>query len=218
MNMKKFDRILNIALVIALILFVVDTVFIKETPESFDSDKKSDFAAVELSKQAESAVPDTADMPETGVGGPEVGEPEPFTALSWEQMEAAVSGDAPTIMLVFTSWCPFCKKLFPEIVSLSAERGDRLNVVAISIDEDPNAIRTYISSLPTMPSFPVYSHATDNERSLIQAFLYRNKLNFSGGIPYMAIFKKGKAVQQIGGFVEKKVLTDMLDALEKQEK
>ncbi len=228
--MKNFDRILNIILAIAVVLFIADYLFIKETPSTFDDRKKADFAPVELGRtqqEAPTASDATVASPTLAVGGPEVSAgkdtggadaPAPFTALSWEQLEHKINGnpDTPALLVVYTSWCPFCKKLIPVIVDLAASHKDTLNVVAISIDEDPMAIKTYISSLNPMPSFPTYLHSSDNERSLVQAFLYKNQLNFTGGIPYMALFHKGKPVQQFGGFVEKNVLTDALKKLEQQ--
>ena len=215
MSTNKFDRILNIALGIAVTLFVIDYAFIRETPPSFDSTKEGAFAPVQLSK-VEHTTESAAAMASNPTGGPEVAQAEPFTALNWEQLEAEVGGDVPTLMIVFTSWCPFCKKLLPEIVSLANERGEKLNVVAISFDEDPTAIRGYISSLPQLPPFTVYNHSSDNERSLVQAFLFKNKMNFTGAIPFMGIFQGGEAKQQIGGFVEKSVLTEMLGRIEQQ--
>ncbi len=227
MNMKKFDRVLNILLVVAVTLFVADYFFLRETPGSFD-ERTNAFAPVKLgetrvqpepaavSPPASTSNSSAATVTTNATGGPELSEPAPFTALTWEQLEAEVAGDTPTLVVVFTSWCPFCKKLMPEITSLANEQKEKLNLVAISIDEDPNAIRSFISTLPSLPPFPVYVHASDNERSLVQAFLYKNKINFTGGIPFMAIFHQGKAVQQIGGFVEKSVLTQMLGRIEEQ--
>lgn len=229
--MKNIDRILNIVLAIAVLLFIADYLFIKETPSSFDDKKTADFAPVELGSTQQTAPASTATT--SAVGGPEVAAapvttataptasadtPAPFTALTWEQLEGKINGtpDIPTLMVVYTSWCPFCKKLMPVIIDLAATHKNTLNIVSISIDEDPMAIKTYISSLNPMPSFPTYLHSSDNERALVQAFLYKNQLNFTGGIPYMALFNKGKPVQQFGGFVEKNVLTEALKKLEQQ--
>lgn len=216
MSANKFDRILNIALGIAVTLFVIDYAFLRDTPSSFDTAKANAFAPVQLSKVEHAAEPAAVTPVANPKGGPEVAEAEPFTALGWEQLETEISGDAPTLMIIFTSWCPFCKKLFPEVISLANERGEKLNVVAISVDEDPTAIRGYISSLPQLPPFTVYNNSTDNERSLVQAFLFKNKMNFTGAIPFIAIFQGGEAKQQIGGFVEKSVLTEILGRIEQQ--
>lgn len=229
--MKNFDRMLNIVLAIAVVLFIVDYLFIKDTPSSFDDKKTADFAPVELGRTQQEPTASTATA-SSAVGGPEItaptatgstatasaDAPAPFTALSWEQLESKINGtpDTPTLLVVYTSWCPFCKKLMPVIIDLATTHKDTLNIVSISIDEDPMAIKTYISSLNPMPSFPTYLHSSDNERALVQAFLYKSQLNFTGGIPYMALFHKGKPVQQFGGFVEKNVLTDALKKLEQQ--
>ncbi len=231
MNMKKFDRLLNIALVVAVVFYAVDYFVLRETPSSFDGEKKA-FAPVELSKvehkattqpvfmsaTPSDAMASSADASSMGTGGPAGDEPPPFSPLSWEQLEAEVSSDVPTLVIVFASWCPYCKKLMPEVISLANEKKENLNVLAVSIDEDPSAIRSYVSSLPSLPPFTVHVNGTDNERSVVQAFLYKNKFNFTGAIPYMAIFHKGKPIQQLGGYVEKSVLTQLLSNIEQQKK
>lgn len=221
MDMKRFDRVLNIALVVAVVLFFADYFFMREPPASIDETKNSAFAPVQLGKVEHGAPQLAVDtqatpQPAANVAAASTPKAEPFSALTWEQMETAIAGPTPTMMVIFTSWCPFCKKLIPQIISLASEMPGEVNIVAISIDEDPSAIRQYIGSLPELPPFTVYNHASDNERSLVQAFLFKNKMNFNGGIPFIAVFKDGQPVQQIGGFVEKSVLTDLLGRIKQQ--
>lgn len=189
--MKAFDRILNIVLAVAVALFAADY-FLKDGSAGLD-------AAAESARTAKA------------------GE---FQALSWEQLDAAVNDASgkTTLVAVFTSWCPYCKKMIPVISEMAQEEKDRMNVLAISIDENPEAIKAYVAGHMPPLSFPVYLHRTDKERELLQGFLYAHKLNFTGGIPYLAFFHKGVPVQQIGGFVEKEILTKTLDRIEHPEK
>lgn len=228
--MKNFDRILNVVLVIAVAFFIVDY-FTQDTPATLD-EKNNKFAPVELSAPAPNEATSSPELtaeedaaitttpPIAAVGGPEVAVPEAFKALTWEQLDAKVNdpNGKPTLIVLFTSWCPYCKKMMPVVSEMAATEKDRMNVLAISIDEDPAAIKGYMASMEPLPPFPVYLHSTDNERSLVQAYLYKNQLNFTGGIPYMAFFNEGKPVQQFGGFVERNVLTETLNRIEHPEK
>src|SRR5215213_5661939 len=61
---------------------------------------------------------------------------------------------------VWASWCKPCSKGFPKLDALAARRSD-LVVIAISIDEDPAAIRDFVAQFPI--AVPV---AHDAEQSL----------------------------------------------------
>ncbi len=218
--MKNFDRILNIVLIIAVVLFAADY-FLRDTDTIQD-----DFAPVTLN---ESASPDTSSRPiATPASSPadagasvqeakKVSMPAAYSPLNWDQLEAqaALSHEKPTLIFVFTSWCPFCKKMMPVMTDFAKTEKDRVNVLAISIDENPEALMRFAKGLNPKPPFPIYLHSSGNERAMVQAFLYKHQLNFSGGIPYMAYLSEGKPVQQFGGFVEKNILTDVLDRIER---
>jgi thiol-disulfide isomerase/thioredoxin len=48
---------------------------------------------------------------------------------------------------VWASWCKPCSKAFPKLDALAARRHDVI-VVAVTIDDDPAAIRTFITEFP----------------------------------------------------------------------
>jgi thiol-disulfide isomerase/thioredoxin len=121
--MKNFDRILNIVLGIAVALFIADY-FLSDNPASFDEGKNSKFAPVELGRavtEETTQSPELTAEEDAAIGGPEVIAPEAFRPLSWEQLDAKIndSNGKPTLIVLFTSWCPFCKKMMP-IVSASS--------------------------------------------------------------------------------------------------
>lgn len=213
---NRFDRILNIALAVAVVVFLVEYFFIRETPGNFDTATTAGSAFAPVQLGTKEATADSGAISNAAAGSLSLEELPPFSPLRWDHLETQVARDIPTLVLVFTSWCPYCNKLMPEIIGLANEQQGKLNVLAISIDEDRNAIRSYISSLPVLPPFAIYHNATDNERAVVQAFLHNKELNFTGGIPYIAVFRDGKALQQIGGYVEKSVLTQMLGRIEQQ--
>jgi thiol-disulfide isomerase/thioredoxin len=51
---------------------------------------------------------------------------------------------APLVIDVWASWCKPCSKGFPQLNALAAN----VNVVAITIDEDPAAIRDFVAQHP----------------------------------------------------------------------
>jgi cytochrome c biogenesis protein CcmG, thiol:disulfide interchange protein DsbE len=75
---------------------------------------------------------------------------------------ASARGSA-LVIDVWASWCKPCSKGFPKLDALAARRSDVV-VVAITIDEDPAAIRDFITQFPI--AVPV---AHDVEQSLTHA-------------------------------------------------
>ena len=60
----------------------------------------------------------------------------------------------PTLMIFWATWCPACKQALPEMEGLAKSRGDKANIVAVSLDEDPGALHTYLGQHPMqMPAF-----------------------------------------------------------------
>jgi thiol-disulfide isomerase/thioredoxin len=63
---------------------------------------------------------------------------------SWSSLSAR---GKPLVIDVWASWCKPCSKGFPKLDALAARRSD-VSVVAISIDEDPAAILSFIEQHP----------------------------------------------------------------------
>ncbi|WP_324650168.1 thioredoxin [Georgenia sp. H159] len=64
--------------------------------------------------------------------------------------------DAPGPVLVdfWAPWCQPCLKLAPVLAELATDLGDRLRVVALDVDENPDTTQAYgVVSLPTMGLF-----------------------------------------------------------------
>jgi thiol-disulfide isomerase/thioredoxin len=74
---------------------------------------------------------------------------------------------APLVIDVWASWCKPCSKGFPQLNALAAN----VNVVAITIDEDPAAIRDFVAQHPLR--VPI---AHDTEQSVTKAPLHIERL------------------------------------------
>jgi cytochrome c biogenesis protein CcmG, thiol:disulfide interchange protein DsbE len=71
---------------------------------------------------------------------------------------------------VWASWCKPCSKGFPKLAALAGRRPD-VHVIAISIDEDPAAIRGFLAEFPS--AVPV---AQDGEQVMTRAPLAIERL------------------------------------------
>lgn len=67
-----------------------------------------------------------------------------FAGGTWTSTSARGSA---LVIDVWASWCKPCGKAFPKLDALAARRSD-IVIVAISIDEDPAAIRDFITKFP----------------------------------------------------------------------
>jgi thiol-disulfide isomerase/thioredoxin len=83
---------------------------------------------------------------------------------------SASTRGAPLVIDVWASWCEPCSKGFPALDALAARRSD-LAVVAISIDEDPAAVRGFVAKFPLR--VPVIH---DREQTLTRAPLHITRL------------------------------------------
>ncbi|WP_319633100.1 thioredoxin [Georgenia satyanarayanai] len=60
----------------------------------------------------------------------------------------------PVLVDFWAPWCQPCLKLAPVLSELAAEYGDRLRVVALDVDENPDTTQAYgVVSIPTMILF-----------------------------------------------------------------
>ena len=77
---------------------------------------------------------------------PASGEP---ASLDFNRDVILTSAAQPVLVDFHAAWCPPCKRLAPEITALASERGDRLRVVKIDVDQHgPLAQAQGVSSIP----------------------------------------------------------------------
>ncbi|GAP38076.1 TlpA family protein disulfide reductase [Piscinibacter sakaiensis] len=54
--------------------------------------------------------------------------------------------DMAAVVVVFATWCPFCRRHNPHVQALhEAVAGQRLRVIGASIDKDPATVRAYLA-------------------------------------------------------------------------
>ena len=65
-----------------------------------------------------------------------------------------LQSDKPVLVDFWAEWCGPCKMVAPVLEEIAGEHGEKLQVVKLNIDENPNAARDYqIMSIPTMAVF-----------------------------------------------------------------
>ena len=65
-----------------------------------------------------------------------------------------LNSDKPVLLDFWAEWCGPCKMIAPLLDDAADEYGDRLNVVKLNIDENPNTPQKYgIRSIPTLMLF-----------------------------------------------------------------
>ena len=65
-----------------------------------------------------------------------------------------LQSDKPVLVDFWAEWCLPCKKVDPLLQEIAAEMGDRVTIVKLNIDENPETARAYkVMSVPTLTIF-----------------------------------------------------------------
>jgi len=77
------------------------------------------------------------------------------TPVTDASFDADVLGSSePVVVDFWAEWCGPCKQIGPALEEISAEMGDRIKVIKINIDENPNVPSKYgVRGIPTLMMF-----------------------------------------------------------------
>lgn len=96
------------------------------------------------------------------------------------QFEAEVlNADQPVLAYFWAAWCGPCRLVSPSIEAIAAAYGDRLKVVKLEVDRNPNAVKQcQVEGVPALRIFKaktlVASHEGAITKPAIQSFLEAN--------------------------------------------
>lgn len=134
-------------------------------------------------------------------------------SLSTQELsKILLDGDSkPTFLMVYASWCPYCKRQFPQVESLAQQYHQNVRFISLSIDNDHEALADFLKTRPDSQHFNAYVYDTRNPQDLIRR-LQQMGAQFTGGVPFMALFDgHGKLLQQFSGLTETPILKDALE-------
>lgn len=65
-----------------------------------------------------------------------------------------LGADLPVLVEFTADWCPPCRQLAPVLSAVAAEEGDRIRVVQLDVDTNPETTAAYgVLSMPTLIVF-----------------------------------------------------------------
>lgn len=135
-----------------------------------------------------------------------------LNALSSNDLAALLTQgrSTPAVAFFYASWCPYCKKQFPEMVMLS-NANSRVPFYFISVDENPYALSRFLMAQSLHARFIPY--IVKNSRH-VSASLASLGVEYKGGIPLTLLLdKSGKPAQMLVGYQSLAKLTQALDTL-----
>ncbi|MFE5819054.1 thioredoxin [Streptomyces sp. NPDC056479] len=72
-----------------------------------------------------------------------------ITDDSFEQ--DVLASDKPVLVDFWAAWCGPCRQIAPSLEAIAAEHGDKIEIVKLNIDENPETAARYgVMSIPTM--------------------------------------------------------------------
>ncbi len=123
-------------------------------------------------------------------------------------------GQNPTVIMVYASWCPHCRRLMKELVPLSQDASyQHVDFYFISMDKDLLLMASYMVGNDYFGKFTPYvvKHSSFNN---LQELLEKNDIPFNNQIPFTAfIDANGTLTESVNGYIALEALIYKLNTL-----
>lgn len=123
----------------------------------------------------------------------------------------------PAVLMVYASWCNYCKLTMPHMLNLWREKAfEGKQLLFVSVDTSPTALANYVlgHELESMIGKPVIVRAS--EAPSLPEVLAPLGSAYGGGVPYIGFYAPGgKLVTELHGLSYKSSIKKALHALDR---
>lgn len=93
----------------------------------------------------------------------------PITITDAQFESEVLKASQPVLVYFWASWCGPCRLVSPSIDKIASEYGDRLKVVKMEVDPNPESVKTYaVEGVPGLRLFKSGKLAASGEGALTQ--------------------------------------------------
>jgi thiol-disulfide isomerase/thioredoxin len=139
--------------------------------------------------------------------------------ISSSQIIAATkpADEKPTLIVLYASWCGYCKMLLPNIFNLKNEgKIDDTHIIFLSVDKNKLNLAKYLLAHDYNNIFTPYILKHDEEKKF-KTIIANYGGNYSKTIPYSLFFDgKGKLIKEVSGSMNKEQILNHLNEASKQ--